>query len=60
MGRLPKPDLLVGLSSLPTPAPADYFDEVSDADHEALAKIVAEQNGDDDDEQWELIDGPAW
>ena len=57
MGRLPKPDFQVAaLSGYPTPAPADYSDEVTDADMEALSKLVC----DSDEDEWELVDGPAW
>lgn len=40
------------------PTPADYCDEVSDQTLEQLRKVAASK--DKKDEQWELIDGPAW
>ena len=59
MGRLPKPDLQAGLSVYPTPTPADYCDEVLDVDYDALAKMVSTAQ-DGTEEDWELVDGPAW
>ena len=57
MGRTPKPDFqAAALSGYPTPAPADYSDEVTVADFEALNKLVCDSEGD----EWDLVDGPAW
>ena len=60
MGRLPKPDhQATGLSSYPTPTPVDYSDEVSDADYEALRRLVRDSET-GDGEEWEPVDEPAW
>ena len=63
MGRLPKPAAPSArvLPVFPTPAPADYSDEVSEKEIEALNEIV--RKGDHDGkngDEWELIDGPGW
>jgi len=41
----------------PEPAPADYSDEVTDQDIQALNAMVASEL---EGEEWELIDGPGW
>lgn len=67
MGRVPKPvaPLAHGFPIFPTPAPADYSDEVSEQDLETLEVLVKERNGEDgkgggDGDEWELVDGPGW
>lgn len=63
MGRVPKPvaPLAHGFPIFPTPAPADYSDEVSEQYVEKLAIVAKEcdEDGEDGDE-WELVDGPGW
>ena len=47
----------------PTPAPADYSDEVSDRDLATLKKMVRDNDKrkkNTDGDEWELVDGPAW
>lgn len=56
MGRIPSPVARPDAPIYPTPRPADYSDEVSEADMEALRKAVADL----DKEEWETVDGPAW
>lgn len=41
----------------PAPAPADYYDEVTDVQLEALDDLVKEEF---QDEEFEVVDGPAW
>jgi hypothetical protein len=51
-----------GSSIFPTPAPADYSDEVSQSyirDLESLVRDVTRRNEGDSDE-WVVVDGPAW
>ena len=60
MSRIPQPaqpDYAARPKWRPEIAPADYSDEVTDADFEALRKIVQAEF---DDEELELVDGPAW
>ncbi|GAA5666161.1 hypothetical protein Brsp07_04670 [Brucella sp. NBRC 14130] len=38
-------------------APADYFDEISDEYFELIKKTASSLL---DDEEWEVVDGPAW
>lgn len=40
------------------PAPCDYSDEISEEKLEEIRKVAASK--DKKDEQWEIIDGPAW
>jgi hypothetical protein len=52
---------LAGATSKPKrrePTPADYCDEVSDATIEEIKRVAASK--DDEDEKWEVINGPAW
>lgn len=64
MGRLPKPatPMSRSLPIFPTPAPADYSDEVSKADIKKLETVAKKKDGDDGDDgdEWELVDGPGW
>ena len=55
MGRTPKPDPQASKPTYPLPEPADYSDEVSDADLDALKNVVGQ-----DDDEMDLVDGPAW
>ena len=58
MGRIPKPDPYSPVHWRPAPPPADYSDEIDD---EALQKIQdqADKKRPKDDE-WEIVNGPAW
>lgn len=62
MGRLPKPvaPQARSLPIFPTPAPADYSDDVSEGEVEKLRQLVSEDTEDADEDEWELVDGPAW
>lgn len=64
MGRVPKPvaPIAHGFPIFPTPAPADYSDEVSEQYVEELTVLVKECEGGDgeDGDEWELVDGPGW
>jgi hypothetical protein len=64
MGRVPKPvaPIVHGFPIFPTPAPADYSDEVSEQYVEELSVLVRECEGEDseDGDEWELVDGPGW
>ena len=62
MGRTPKPAAprARSLPIFPTPAPADYSDEVSEKDLKALEALVEENENGEDGEVWELVDGPGW
>lgn len=62
MGRLPKLEapLARSLPIFPTPAPADYSDEVSEADLKALETLVKESEDGNGEDEWELVDGPGW
>jgi hypothetical protein len=59
MGRLPKPAAPHArhYPHLPTPAPADYSDEVTEKDLKALKELVREES---ESEEWVVIDGPGW
>ncbi len=63
MGRLPKPagPFARSLPMHPTPAPADYSDEVTEEDIEALKEAVrTREDGGKGEDEWELVDGPGW
>lgn len=62
MGRIPKPDAPYarGLPIFPTPAPADYSDEVTEKDIAVLSELVGNGDCEDNKDEWELVDGPGW
>lgn len=60
MSRIPQPvnsEYAARPAWRPEILPADYSDEVTDADLEALRKISAAECNED---ELELVDGPAW
>jgi hypothetical protein len=58
MGRVPKPDLSRSVGPMhPMPAPADYFDEITDDQIKRIEEVVRETL---DEEELEVVDGPAW
>ena len=60
MSRIPQPvspEYATRPKWLPEVLPADYSDEVTNADLEALRQISAKEVSDD---EFELVDGPAW
>jgi hypothetical protein len=57
MGRTPKPDDRQVGPQKPAPAPADYYDEVSDEQLRRLKEAVREHV---EAEDLETVDGPAW
>ena len=60
MSRIPQPDPFAVARVYPSPAPADYSDEVSEEILQALEKVVKESDTADDLDNLEVIDGPAW
>lgn len=59
MSRVPLPDSTANLLRpyRPEPTPADYSDEVCEENFAALQKLVQAEAEDDD---FEMVDGPAW
>lgn len=60
MSRIPQPapfEFATRPAWRPEIAPADYSDEVTDADFEALRKISAKEI---DEHDLDMVDGPAW
>ena len=57
MGRLPKPDPQGHKPVYPIPEPAEYDDEVTDEDIRKIQELVCI---DSEDDELELVDGPAW
>jgi hypothetical protein len=66
MGRIPQPIAPQArrYPYSPTPAAADYSDEVSEKDIEALKELVREKKElvreKSEPGDWETIDGPGW
>jgi hypothetical protein len=58
MGRTPKPDPHSVVNWRPAPPPADYSDEVGDDTLKKLEEFADKKR--DKDEDWEIVDGPAW
>jgi hypothetical protein len=58
MGRVPKPDYSGHVGPVRrAPTPADYYDEVSDEQLKRIAETVHEAI---EEEELEVVDGPAW
>lgn len=56
MGRVVKRDSEIG-PPRPKPEPADYSDEVSEEQLKRIRELVRQ---DIEDEEFEVVDGPAW
>ena len=57
MSRIPQPAQDAPKAWRPEPLPADYSDDVSDANFEALRRISKKEV---EEEDFVLADGPAW
>ena len=57
MSRIPQPTTKTPQKWRPDLVPADYSDEVTDRDLEALRRISEKEVS---DEEFDLVDGPAW
>lgn len=59
MSRVPQPDTFGYQAPFVRrdPTPADYSDDISDKNFEALKALVRREA---EDEEFELVDGPAW
>lgn len=57
MPRIPQPSQYQSKPWRPEPMPADYSDDLSEVNFEALRALAAKEIDEDD---FVLVDGPAW